>query len=171
MLRSVLALGLAAVALAAPAVTHAQEPYGPPPDTIRVMPRFGIQGNWSDDADFGLGLRYEAGMTWLLPRAGGLRLATSFDYFLDPPADLDLWEINANLINVMAVPNVRAAWYLGGGLNVAHMGSGLGGSETRVGGNLLAGIRLPGTFRPFLEGRLELGGGEMFVLTAGLMLR
>ncbi len=168
MMKSVLAAGAVAAMLLSPPAARAQI-YDAPRDTIRVMPRLGIQANWADKTDFGIGLRYESGMTWLFPRAGTLRLITSFDYYLDPPLG-DYWEVNANLANVFAIPNVQAAGYVGGGLNIARPTVG-NVSSTDVGANLLAGIRLPGAFRPYVEGRLELGGGEQFVFTAGLNIR
>jgi hypothetical protein len=167
MLKSMLAACAVAAAVSSVPAVQAQV-YDAPQDTIYVMPRFAIQGNWGDATDVGIGLRYEGGMTWLFPRAGTLRFVSSFDYFF-PEGPLNYWEVNGNLINIFAIPNVQAAGYFGGGLNIANATN--GASNTRVGANLLAGIRLPGAFRPFLEGRLELGGGEQFVLTAGLMLR
>lgn len=154
------------LAAAAPAV-QAQD-YGPPPDTIRVYPRFGLQANWADETDFGVGVRYEMGVTSVLPRAGTIRLVPSFDWFF-PEGNFNYWELNLNAINVFPVPNVRAAGYVGAGLNYAKISNGV--SSDDVGANILAGIRLAGTFRPFLEARLELGGGEQLVLTGGFMLR
>jgi hypothetical protein len=159
---------VAATVLVAGAAPAAAQVYDVPSDTIRVMPRFGLHANWGDATDVGLGLRYESGMTWLLPRAGTLRFIGQFDYFF-PDGPLNYWEINGNLVNVFAIPNVQAAGYVGAGLNIATLSN--GASATEVGANLLAGIRLPGAFRPFLEGRLELGGGEQFVLAAGFMIR
>lgn len=167
-MQKILTGALAALTLAAAAPAVQAQDFGPPPDTIRVYPRFGLQVNWADETDFGVGARHEMGVTSLLPRAGTIRLITSFDYFF-PEGNFNYWELNLNAVNVFAIPNVRAAGYVGGGLNFAKLSNGT--SRSDLGANLLAGIRLAGTFRPYLEARLELGGGEQLVMTAGIMLR
>ena len=142
--------------------------------------QFGIQGSWGDDSDFGIGARIEYGLPNLLTNSGPFSrtfLIGSFDYFFpDCPDDVDCtyWEINSNL----AIPLVASGIdpYVGAGLNIAHVsaeleGSDLGGSDTEVGLNLLGGLRFPlGGVSAFAEGRIELGGGEQFVLTFGALL-
>ena len=141
--------------------------------------RFGVQGSWADDADFGIGARVELGLPNLLTSEGPLAntfLIGSFDYFFPDVDALDYWEINANL----AVPLVASGIdpYVGAGLNVAHasvstefLGEEIEGSDTEIGLNLLGGLRIPiGGLATFVEGRFELGGGEQFVLTFGALL-
>ncbi len=132
----------------------------------------GVQGNWADDFDFGIGARAIAG----LPVGGPpLAIAATFDWFYPQTEGIDeYWEINANLVTTPALAIVTG--YFGGGLNVAHVeGSGaLGGeiSDTDVGFNVLGGLMYDATlFVPYAEARFELGGGEQFVLTAGIAVR
>lgn len=151
--------------------------------------RFGVQGNWSDDFDFGVGGRVELPLPNLLTSEGALAntfLIGSFDYFFPDCGDsfggfdfdCSYWEINAGL----AVPIVSSSIdpYVGAGLNLARFSSEFesdlpgvddDASETEVGLNLLGGLRFPlGGLSAFGEARLELGGGEQFVLTFGVLL-
>ena len=135
----------------------------------------GAQLSWADDAEFGVGAR---AMVDLTPLTNGLEAIGSFDYFFpDQPlgADINYWEINANLAYVFrGVPSL--APYLGGGLNFAHasvsidaLGVPVGGSNTELGLNLLGGARMnAGPVQPFGELRVELGGGEQFVIAGGV---
>ncbi len=104
----------------------------------------------------------------------GLRLETTFDYFLvDDP--LTVWEINSNLLyDLKAVRNL----YLGAGVNYVKSSvddNALGGacsivdcSNSDVGLNLLGGFKLgAGKAAPFVQARFELGGGEQLILTGG----
>ena len=128
-------------------------------------PRFGLQGDFGGTSRWGFGARFETGVTQLMPRSPEYRLIGSFDYF--PGGSSNNWEINANAINLFPVRNFRANSYLGAGLNVAHMSPNVGAGHTNLGLNLLAGIRLAGAQAPFLETRLELGGGSQFLVTLG----
>jgi opacity protein-like surface antigen len=138
--------------------------------------RFGVQGSWANDADFGIGARVDVG---LADKRAGLGAVGSFDYFFPSDDELELldvdvtyWEANANLTYTLSGD---LAPYVGAGLNIAHASAGLGiedftvadESETDVGLNLLGGVRL--SDRIFAEARIELGGGEMFIVTAGFM--
>lgn len=154
---TVLALVLAGVtSLEAQAVL---EPYA------TAYPHFGLQASIADDAELGVGARYENRMSGMFPDLPNLRFALSFDYFF--PDNFDYWEINANVFNLFRTRNARVIPYAGGGLNIARISN--GGSDTEVGLNLLGGLRLPGRSRPYLEARVELGGGEQFVVTLGWM--
>ena len=136
----------------------------------------GAQLSWADDTQFGIGARAVVDLT---PFTNGLEAIGSFDYFFpDQPlgADINYWELNANLAYVFqGVPSV--APYLGGGLNFAHasvsvdaLGIPVGASQTKLGLNLLGGARLNmGPVTPFGELRIELGGGEQFVIAGGVM--
>lgn len=127
-------------------------------------PHWGLQASIGEDVDIGLGVRYENRMLGMFPQSPNLRFALSFDYFF--PDNFDYWEINANVFNLFPGRGARVVPYLGGGLNVARASAG-GARDTEVGLNLLGGIRLPGRYRPYLEARLELGGGDRLVLTGG----
>jgi opacity protein-like surface antigen len=139
--------------------------------------RFGIQGNWADDADLGVGARVQVGLADFYE---GLRGIASFDYFFPGDdddigvVDLDVtyWELNANVTYTL---KGRLAPYVGTGLNIAHASAGVdvgdidlgSDSETDLGLNVLGGLRLSDRF--FAEAKLELGGGEQFMLTAGVL--
>lgn len=133
----------------------------------------GAQLSWGDDADLGLGVRYENRLDRLAPSVP-LRVIGSFDWFF-PGNDVTYWELNANVAYQFTLQNSRIGPYAGGGLNIARASVDVAGvgsaSDTEVGLNLLGGIRFPSTGRltPYVEIRLELGGGEQFVLTGGLL--
>jgi opacity protein-like surface antigen len=161
---------MTAVALlvaAAPGTAQAQLPF-----------RLGGQISWGDDSDVGIGVRYENNLTALGPGVRNLRVIGSFDWFFPGDvggADVTYWEINANLAWAFRIPGSRIAPYAGGGLNIARVdvdAAGIGGgSNTDVGLNLLGGLSFPsmGKLTPYVEMRVELSGGEQFVLTAGLL--
>ena len=152
----VLALGCAFATSASAQVARA--PYG------SAYPHFGLQASVGENVDIGLGVRYENRMLGMFPDYPDLRFALSFDYFF--PDNFDYWEVNANVFNLFSSVNARVVPYLGGGLNVARFST-PGGRNTDVGINLLGGIRLPGRYRPFLEARIELGGGDRLVVSGG----
>jgi opacity protein-like surface antigen len=137
---------------------------------------FGVTGSWGDDTDFGIGARVELGLPNLFTTQGALAntyLIGSFDWFFPDCDECTYWELNANL----AVPITAASIdpYVGAGLNIAHVSFDVGPtgdvSDTDVGLNLLGGLRFNlGTLGAFTEGRFELGGGEQFVLTFGVMV-
>jgi opacity protein-like surface antigen len=141
--------------------------------------RFGVQGNYADDADFGVGARAQFGLDSVQE---GLGLVGSFDYYfpgadddseLGVDVDVTYWEINANLVYTLTKSGSLAP-YVGAGLNVAHAGASAesGGvevsvDETELGANLLGGVRFSDRF--FAEAKIELSGGEMFVITGGIL--
>ncbi len=64
--------------------------------------------------------------------------------------------------------------YAGGGLNIAHKSKefddGRSASDTDLGLNLLGGTQFGrGKVNPFVELRVELAGGEQFVLPGGVL--
>jgi hypothetical protein len=106
----------------------------------------------------------------------GIRLETTFDYFLtDDP--LSVWEINGNLLyDLKSVQNL----YLGAGVNYANFSyddnglcSGIfqdlcDASSSEIGLNVLGGYKLgAGKAAPFVQARFSLGGGEQLVVTGG----
>lgn len=139
--------------------------------------RFGGQLNYGDDTDFGLGPR----LVLADPALGEFRFIGSFDlYFPDDGGgvDIDYWELNGNIVydfEVTTAPKLTP--YVGAGLNVAHVSVDLtspgltgGGSNTELGVNLLGGLEFGlGKIRPFVEIKVELEGGEQFVITGGVL--
>ncbi|NIN72286.1 MAG: hypothetical protein GTO46_10300, partial [Gemmatimonadetes bacterium] len=106
----------------------------------------------------------------------GLELTGAFDYFFPEGEGFDYWEANANLAYKISNPSPVSP-YLGVGLNLARAsvrveaeGDTVDRSSSEFGVNLLGGARLKLTsFMPFAEARYELGGGEQFVATVGLL--
>ena len=156
-LAALLAAGLAGSA-------HAQAVREP---SAGPYPHFGLQGSVGENVNLGVGVRYENRMTGMFPAMPNLRFAASFDYFF-PDSPARYWEINTNVFDLLTVHNARVVPYVGGGLNIAHSNGGGGNSD--VGLNVLGGLRLPGRYRPYLEARIELGGGDRFVATLGWLL-
>lgn len=135
---------------------------------------FGPQVSLADDADVGLGGRITAGV----PQYAGLEFAGSFDVFF-PDGNYDYWEINGNVLHNFEIAGTTSFRpYAGGGLSIARRdfegGDGPGDfrdDDTLVGLNLVGGTKFatesPAT--PFVELRLEIEGGEQFVVTGGLL--
>lgn len=135
--------------------------------------RFGGQFNAAEDTDLGLGPR----LAWDVTQLGApLQVITTFDVFF-PDGDVDYWELNGNLVYKFALEDTpKLVPYAGGGLNIAHVdrdgGPGVSaGSDTDVGVNFLGGAEFPlGGFAPFVELRVEAGGGEQLVFSAGILV-
>ncbi|MEN8144359.1 MAG: hypothetical protein ABFS14_05350, partial [Gemmatimonadota bacterium] len=131
----------------------------------QAQARFGVQANIAEDFDFGVGARVALSP----PGPSPIKLIGSFDlYFPDDP--VDYWELNGNIVYVVPVQNSAVAPYVGGGLNIAH--ASVDGvpfaSDTEAGLNLLGGIEFGGTVPIFVEAKVEVEGGEQFVVTGGI---
>ena len=140
---------------------------------------YGAQLNFADDFDFGVGGHLLFGTEQVLE---GTRLSASFDYYF-PDDDSDLvdvnfWEINVNGHWFVPLENSPVRLYVGPGLHIARVSVDVendtvfGGEadDTELGLNVLGGIEIPveAAVTPFAELKIELGGAEQFVLTAGL---
>ena len=136
-------------------------------------PSFGLQLDWGNDPNFGIGGRGVFPLGSLVPGTP-LDGIVSFDYFF-PGNSVKYWEINGNVAYRFRTPRGSSLGpYAGGGLNIAHFSASAGTlsvSDTKAGLNLLGGT----TFKvkrsnliPFVEGRGELGGGKTFILTGGV---
>jgi hypothetical protein len=156
--------------------------------------QFGPRVSVSDDADFGVG----ADVRWnFLADDPRLALTASFDYFFPEDGDDDLdnvlegfeaflpddfplpsdfrpdveakyWEANLNLTWDFTAGRAVIP-YAGAGVNYARFESSAFGfdlDDSDVGANVLAGIRIRERF--YVEAKQEAGGGELFVLTAGV---
>jgi opacity protein-like surface antigen len=144
------------------------------PATAGAQVHFGGQLSFGSDQDLGLGARLLANVTSL----EHWDFIGTFDWFFpDEPVGQDrtYWEVNGNLaynFNIQSAPSISP--YVGGGLNIAHLSKefedGRDSSDTDLGINLLAGTQF-GTkaVTPFVELRVELAGGEQFVITGGLL--
>lgn len=145
------------------------------PGTARAQFSLGGQLNWGDDVDLGLGVRG----AYVLPTTWPLEIIGSLDYFFpDDVAGIDVsyWEINANIVYLFPVRSFTVSPYAGAGLGIAHASVesdlvGMSVSDTDMGLNILGGTKFNvGQLKPFVELRLELGGGEQFVFTGGAMV-
>ena len=133
---------------------------------------FGLQLDWGNDPNFGIGGRGVFPLNSVVPGTP-LDGIVSFDYFF-PGNSVHYWEINGNVAYRFRMPRASSVGpYAGGGLNVAHasVSSVSGSGATRAGLNLLGGttFKLKGSnLLPFAEARGELGGGKTFILTGGV---
>lgn len=127
--------------------------------------QLGPQLSVADDVDLGLGGR----AVFNVGDPGGWEGIGSFDVFF-PDSDIDYWELNGNLVYNFPVEETRTFFpYLGGGLNVAHASAGTA-DDTELGLNLVGGGKFDAEgMTPFVEARVEIEGGEQFVITGGLL--
>jgi opacity protein-like surface antigen len=133
---------------------------------------YGPHASFADEADLGLGARAH----WSFTPRRPLALITSFDYFFpSAPSGLDArhWEVNGNMAYQFGR---RWRPYVGPGVNLARRtasfaGTDFSGSDTSLGMNVLGGVRrVEGRKRQyFAEARYEVGGGEQFLVTAGVL--
>lgn len=111
-----------------------------------------------DAEEFGLGAQFS------YPVARRIEFYPSFDYYFVDPGSL--WALNADA--KYRVPTEGEWLYLGGGLSIARA-SFNGNSATDAGLNLFGGLETRiGRIHPFAEGRLTLGDGSTFQISAGL---
>jgi hypothetical protein len=144
---------------------------------LDAQARVGGQLSFGSDQDLGLGARLHVG----LKSPQRLAIIGTFDWFFPderPGEDHSYWELNGNLAYFFKVQDSSSlAPYAGGGLNIAHRsssdfddGHGHSASDTDLGLNLLGGTLFgKGKVNPFVEARIELAGGEQFVLTGGVL--
>ncbi len=135
---------------------------------------------WHDDFDLGVGARATIPVEAISEKVSGVG---EFLFFFPDDgggkADLVYWEINANLIHDFAVESRSFVRYAGAGINVARASLSLDlpdnpfvtddtVSNTDVGINILGGAAFQGSpVNPFVEAKLEVGGGDSFVITFG----
>jgi hypothetical protein len=140
--------------------------------------RFGAHASYANESDLGVGAR----ALWSVSGLRRLAVVTSFDYFFPSGSegvvsvDARHWEVNGNFAY-----HFGSRWrpYAGPGLNLARrsaelafLGAPSGSArETALGVNLVGGVRrVNGTKRQyFAEARYEVGGGEQFLLAAGVL--
>lgn len=145
---------------------------------------FGPQASFGGDSDFGVGVRAEAPLSQIVAAEADSPLSTmfligSFDWFFPDDGGAEgvsvrYFEVNANVAYPIEVESVNP--YVGGGLNIVNGGVSFDNeaiedqSNTEIGLNVLGGLKfLLGNMSAFAEGRIELSGGEQFVLSAGVL--
>jgi hypothetical protein len=135
----------------------------------------GPQLSYGSSSKLGLGGRLHANLT----SPDRLAIIGAFDWFFPdegPGENRTYWELNGNVAYRFKIEGTTAVSpYAGGGLNIAYSsrspeGGGDGSSHTDLGVNLLGGTTFgSGPVLPFFELRIELAGGEQFVLTGGVL--
>lgn len=128
---------------------------------------FGLQASYGEEADFAVGAR---AIYNLEDVHEGLNLVGSFEYYFPSNEGIDVtyFEVNGDLHYNIPLEDAKVEPYAGAGLNFARA-SWDGGSESEVGLNLIGGINVPaGNLKLFLEAKLEVEGGDQFVVTAGI---
>jgi hypothetical protein len=141
--------------------------------------RFGPYAAFHDDADFGIG----AFVNFAVPDIHeNLAFAGDFGIFFPDDGgydeiDVDYWELNANALYRFPIESESISPWALAGLNIANgsVGVDLGefgegsASDTEIGVNLGGGATFgTGSMRPFAGAKIELGGGEGFVVFGGL---
>src|SRR2546428_3705974 len=171
------ALLVAAVAFNAAELAAQRRPAARPAPRSSQRTSFGLQLDWGNDPNFGIGGRGVFPLGSLLPGTP-LDGIVSFDYFF-PGNSVKYWEINGNVAYRFRVP-ARSSLrpYAGGGLNIAHFSfsttvgtTTVSGSDTKAGLNLLGGttFKVKGSnLIPFAEARGALCVGQTCVFTGGV---
>src|SRR3989442_798961 len=143
------ALLVAAVVFIPAQLVAQRRPAARPAPRSADRPSFGLQLDWGNDPNFGIGGRGVFPLGSLLPGTP-LDGIVSFDYFF-PGNSVKYWEINGNVAYRFSVPGRSSLRpYAGGGLNIAPASVSVTGgsaSDTKAGLNLLRGT----TFK--VEGR------------------
>jgi hypothetical protein len=126
---------------------------------------WGPQLSFGDNSDLGVGVRIDHPLRIFgnAPVHG----AGSFDWFF-PSNNVTYLEFNYNAWYQFRADALTP--YAGGGLVLAYA-SANGNSNTDLGVNLGGGLKFKtsGSIVPFLEARIELGAGEQFVVTGGVL--
>lgn len=146
-IRASMIVAFAALALAlAPGQSQAQATLGP-------------MLAYHDDAEaFGIGAVLGVPFDALGP---GVGFMADFIWFF--PDLVDYLEINGNITYDFPLENSTVVPFVLGGLNIARFSN--GGSNTELGLNLGGGIEFAaGTLRPQVGLKIELEGGESFVI-------
>lgn len=134
--------------------------------------------SFGDRSDAGVGARVAFGVSeWGAAWEGQVDVQL---FFPDEVGGLDrgYLEVNANVIHAFDVGRPSLSPYAGAGFNMARWSVSRSGTpfvedatETDLGLNLLGGLRFGSTgLSPFVEGRIELGGGDQAVLMAGMRI-
>ena len=155
------------------------------PTQAEAQVNFGPYIAWGDDADLGIGGRVDVGLGNAFGVDSGpfqnLFLNSGVTYFFfdcdEGFDDVDCsWiEINGNLAVPFTMEGSSIQPYAGTGLNIARVSVesdeiDFDRDDTEVGLNVLGGIFFPiSDLRGFGEIKFELGGGEQFVLSGGIL--
>lgn len=143
------------------------------PGTLFGQVNIGAQVGWGDEFGLSFGGRI-TGRSPLVDEA--IEFVGAFDLFFPDAGSADdrsYWEVNLNFLYNISVKHDIFLPYVGAGMNIARLSEtriGITASTTDVGANLIGGLKLvAGAASPYGELRYELGGGEQFVLSAGIL--
>jgi hypothetical protein len=152
MIRTLRTLTFAAALVAVPSFAQAQVTLGP-------------MVAYHNDADFGIGA------TLGVPFGGAhenLGFLGDFLVFFPDAPGLDFFEINANLTYDIPIEDASVLPFVLAGLNLARASVG-DFSNTEIGLNVGGGIKFAaGALQPLVGVRLELEGGDGFVIFGAL---
>lgn len=142
------------------------------PRSAQSQVYLGPEVAWSNDFDFGVGVGVEFGLPQLFT---GANFMGDFLYFWEGD-DFTYFEFNANLTYDLPLEDVPVVPFALAGVNIGRTSvdsdSELSGSNTDVGLNVGGGFKFHiGSFRPWIMGRVALGGTEAFTVTAFLPFR
>jgi hypothetical protein len=131
--------------------------------------RFGVQVNYGNDSEFGVGGRLRHSLQGLFPRAPLSGIASLDVYF---PGNSVTWiEANYNVVyNFHPASAPKVTPYAGSGLNFVHVDVGPA-SDSKLGINFLGGIEFRSAstrVTPFAELKVTAGGGDQLVVTGGI---
>ena len=132
------------------------------PSPAQAQATLGPAIAYHDDFNLGLG----AGLNVPVQEFGrGVSIMADFFYFF-PDNDLNYLELNGNLTYSFPLEGWSATPYILGGVNVANISQDLTDeSSTELGVNLGGGIYFDmGRFRPTIGAKIEVSGGEGFVV-------
>ncbi|MFP4623087.1 MAG: hypothetical protein ACOCVZ_10255 [Gemmatimonadota bacterium] len=149
-------------------------------EPAQAQVQFGVQANYADDFDFGIGARAQFALGPTLDPEGPLSELTgvvSFDYYFPDCGGLDCSyiEFNGNALYPIDIGEGFAP-YVGGGIHVGRVSVDFESefaddtSDTEVGLNALGGATFGlGVLSAFAEAKLQLAGAEQFALTFGVL--
>lgn len=147
--------------------------------------RLGVQANYADDFDLGVGVRAQRHLAGLLEEDSPMNVLTgivSLDYYFPGfcSRDCHYFELNGNVVHPL---DLGEGWapYVGGGLHLGRFGIEDGPvdgplgrfemSDTKIGLNAVGGAIFDlGGLDAFGEAKLGLGGWEHFVVRFGVLL-
>src|SRR2546426_7371507 len=124
------ALLVAAVVFVPAQLVAQRRPAARPAPRSADRPSFGLQLDWGNDPNFGIGGRGVFPLQSLFPKTP-LDGIVSFDYFF-PGNSVKYWEINGNVAYRFKVARSSLGPYAGGGLNIAHISSSVTVGTTTV---------------------------------------
>jgi hypothetical protein len=132
--------------------------------------RFGVQVNFGNDSEFGVGGRLRHSLQGLFPAAPLSGIASADIYF--PGGGFTWLDLNYNVVyNFRPASAPKVTPYAGAGLNFVRVGGNNVPSASRLGLNILGGMEFRTSARvtPFLELKFVIEGADQFVLTGGIM--